>query len=314
MKPLVSIIVPVYNTENYIHACLESLEMQTCADIEAIIVDDGSTDGSAAIAEGFAARDGRFRVFRLDSNGGPGVARNIGIAAASGEYVMFLDSDDRFARDAVELLCGSIASSGCDFVLGRMYQQQDGRLVSVDYVEERIMSYYSYHESNLRKCPPEYAYFGSVTHRIFKRSFLTDNNIRFIEGIYWEDVPFSLSAWLRAKKIGFIPNIITFYTLRDDSGNPSISHSLNMKKLYDRDVIFDYVARKANAVLDDEYSLALVINFVQRLLATTVSIVPMVDDGSRDQAEAWYRKHEMKVCGKLEDWRTIKAELAKKPA
>jgi glycosyltransferase involved in cell wall biosynthesis len=89
----ISIIVPVYNTEAYLPACVESLLAQTHRDLELIFVDDGSTDGSAAILDAYAARDGRVRVIRKE-NGGVSSARNAGIAAATGDYIGFVDSDD----------------------------------------------------------------------------------------------------------------------------------------------------------------------------------------------------------------------------
>ena len=99
----ISIIVPVYNTEAYLPACVESLLAQTHRDLELIFVDDGSTDGSAAILDAYAARDGRVRVIRKE-NGGVSSARNAGIAAATGDYIGFVDSDDKVEPTYCETL------------------------------------------------------------------------------------------------------------------------------------------------------------------------------------------------------------------
>ena len=95
----ISVIVPVYNVENYLDGCLESLVAQTYQDIEIVCVNDGSTDGSREKLRQWAERDGRVRVIH-QSNAGVSAARNAGIEAATGEFVCFLDPDDRFLPHA----------------------------------------------------------------------------------------------------------------------------------------------------------------------------------------------------------------------
>ena len=107
-KNRVSIIVPVYNTEAYLPACVESLLRQTHADLELIFVDDGSTDGSAALLDAYAEKDPRVRVIH-QKNGGVSAARNAGIDAATGAYIGFVDSDDSVESNYVEALLGAFA-------------------------------------------------------------------------------------------------------------------------------------------------------------------------------------------------------------
>lgn len=102
--PEISIIVPVYNVEQYLPAALDSLRAQTCPDWEAILVDDGSPDGCGALCDAAARQDARFRVIH-QKNAGVGAARNAGLAAARGTYVQFLDSDDALEPQMVEVLC-----------------------------------------------------------------------------------------------------------------------------------------------------------------------------------------------------------------
>lgn len=101
--PLISVIVPVYNTAPFLDECLESIALQSCDNMEVILVDDGSTDGSNAICRRRVERDGRFRLVECD-NCGPSVARNAGIDVSRGEYVTFVDSDDVIASDYVTRL------------------------------------------------------------------------------------------------------------------------------------------------------------------------------------------------------------------
>jgi glycosyltransferase involved in cell wall biosynthesis len=113
--PLVSLIVPIYNVEKYLDACLGSIANQTYCEFECICIDDGSPDRSAAIAQGYAERDYRFRVIR-QSNQGLAGARNSGIDNATGDYITFVDSDDFIHRDALKIFCKSAFENAADYV------------------------------------------------------------------------------------------------------------------------------------------------------------------------------------------------------
>lgn len=109
--PLISIIVPVYNTEEYLPRCVESLRSQTYPQMEFLLVDDGSTDGTGALCDGLAKKDPRIRVFHKE-NGGSSSARNMGLAEARGEYLGFVDSDDYVEPDMYEKLYAAIEQYG----------------------------------------------------------------------------------------------------------------------------------------------------------------------------------------------------------
>jgi CDP-glycerol glycerophosphotransferase len=115
------VVVPVYNVEEFLETCLDSLLAQTFEDFEAILVDDGSTDRSAEIAHRYAERDARFRVVTQE-NGGLSKARNTGAGEAQGEFLVFLDSDDALPPNAYELLVGALDESGSDFASGNVYR------------------------------------------------------------------------------------------------------------------------------------------------------------------------------------------------
>lgn len=115
--PLVSIIVPVYNAEVFLADCIESIAGQTMADFEALLVDDGSTDGSLAVCQRFAGADRRFRVL-VQENAGAAAARNLALGEACGEWLMFVDSDDLIVNDCVESLLAAAEASDCDIALG----------------------------------------------------------------------------------------------------------------------------------------------------------------------------------------------------
>ena len=118
----VSVIVPVYNVEDYIRDMLESVQRQSFEDFEVVIVNDGSTDGSQAIIDEFCREDNRFRCF-VKANGGVASARNKGLDKARGEYVVFYDPDDLIPEDSLEKMYGTAEASGADMVIGVMEEK-----------------------------------------------------------------------------------------------------------------------------------------------------------------------------------------------
>ena len=127
MNPLVSIVIPVYNAEKYLAECLESVRNQSLRDIEIICVNDGSTDGSASILTDYAKMDERIHVIS-QPNGGELAARNTGIRLASGEWIGFVDSDDRVSADMFERLLGNGEKHQADIShCGLLFFYTDGR-------------------------------------------------------------------------------------------------------------------------------------------------------------------------------------------
>lgn len=132
-EPRVSVTVPVYNTSKYLRKCLDSLKNQTLKEVEFILVDDGSTDGSGAICDEYAAKDCRFRVIH-QKNGGSSVARQTGLDAAQGEYVIVCDSDDWVDPDMYQVLYDRAVETGADIICcGYFEEYPDGRSVPRQY-------------------------------------------------------------------------------------------------------------------------------------------------------------------------------------
>ncbi len=123
----VSVIIPVYNVENYLEECVQSVIKQTCGEIEIILVDDGSTDSSGKMCDDYAADDERIKVIHK-INGGLGSARNTGIEASKGEYLLFLDSDDFLDRDAIRILYKTAKENDLDMVLFEAESFIDGEV------------------------------------------------------------------------------------------------------------------------------------------------------------------------------------------
>lgn len=192
----VSVIVPVYNVEDYLDWCLESLEAQTLEDIEAVCVNDGSTDSSRQILSRWEARDPRIRVVDKP-NGGLSSARNAGIEAATSDYVCFLDSDDRFHPEA----CGRVVSlfdltgadvvtfGGCCWPAEAGYPWLEGVLSPRDAIYEGFSPDLLFKEASR-----PFAWRTAC-----RRDFLLDEGIRFVDG-FGEDQVFHFAVYPRSRK------------------------------------------------------------------------------------------------------------------
>lgn len=189
MNIYISVIVPVYNMEKYISECLNSILNQTLKEIEVICIDDGSTDGTLEILEQYADNDSRVRLHRGDRLG-PGLARNIGIKLATGEYVCMMDADDYYPDEFVleELLCGAIKNDVyiCGGNILNAYPDGSVKEDYNDFIKYGILDSQSFPRL-----------FGQ-TRFIYERKFIVDNNIFYPASRMFEDPPFVFRAIMKA--------------------------------------------------------------------------------------------------------------------
>ena len=212
---LFSIIIPVYNVEKYLRECLESVLCQTYEDWETICINDGSTDGSATILEEYAAKDSRFKVIS-QANGGLSVARNSGLEAASGDYVLFLDSDDYLEKDALRIIADNLSDEDLLCFSGRRFFEESGEYEKADILpQETFETGWEYYSRNAL-CHRNFA-FVCVVLRCYKRAYLLENRLRFKPGIYHEDNMFTPLACYYAKKVKVIPDALYDYRVRESS-------------------------------------------------------------------------------------------------
>ena len=224
---LFSIIIPVYNVEPYLRECLDSVCNQTFAEWEAICVNDGSTDGSAAILKEYARKESRLCIIS-QPNGGLSAARNTGLRVASGEYVLFLDSDDWLEQNALEVLAGRVKGEDMLCFSGRRFFENDKSYRPSDVLPERHycsgMDYYTDNALQSR----DFA-FVCVVLRAYRRGFLKENGLHFKEGIYHEDNLFTPFACYYAHGVTVINECLYDYRVRDES----ITTSFNPKRMKD---------------------------------------------------------------------------------
>ncbi|HET6551199.1 MAG TPA: CDP-glycerol glycerophosphotransferase family protein [Solirubrobacter sp.] len=207
----VSVVVPIYNVETYLAACLESLAAQTLTDIEVVMVNDGSTDGSPAIAEAFAARDPRFKLIS-QPNGGLSRARNTGIDAATGEFLAFVDSDDVVAPNAYELLVAALDRSGSDFASGFAHRLTSSGtrpvvFLAKAFAETRLKTHITRDRLLLRD--------RTAWNKLFRRSFWDEQGRRFPDGRLYEDIPVTLPLHFAARSVDVLSDVIYYWRTRE---------------------------------------------------------------------------------------------------
>ncbi|MFE9659702.1 MULTISPECIES: CDP-glycerol glycerophosphotransferase family protein [unclassified Streptomyces] len=221
MAPRLSVVVPIYNVEEYLPACLDSLEAQTLRELEVLMVDDGSPDGSAAIAAEYAARDPRFTLIRKE-NGGLGAARNTGISRMSpaSEFLTFVDSDDVIPPDAYRLMITSLDESGSDFCTGNVFHLRGEKSWQVPLL--KMLSGEAQQRTHISQMPRLVAD-RIACNKVFRRTFWEKHGFTFPEGILHEDIPVVLPAHYRAEAVDVIGEPTYFWRLREGESAPSIT-------------------------------------------------------------------------------------------
>lgn len=216
MPPRLSVVVPVYNVEPFLTDCLKSLAEQTVTDLEVVMVDDGSTDGSAALAAEFAAQDDRFRLVS-QKNGGLGHARNTGVrnCAPESRYLAFVDSDDVVPPRAYELLVGSLEETGSDLASGNVLRlRTDGRLQqSPMFRAPMATTRQRTHISRDRELAGD----RIACNKVFRRSFWDEHAFAFPVGALYEDIPVVLPAHFLAGSVDIVKDAV--YHWRDRPGS-----------------------------------------------------------------------------------------------
>lgn len=209
-KPLVSVIIPVYNVEQYLRQCLDSVVNQTLKDIEIICVNDSSTDNSLSILNEYAARDSRIKVI-TQPNGGAGAARNNGLSVSTGKYLSFLDSDDFFEPDMLELAYEKAEEDKADFVVFQsdQYYTDDDKFVQVAWTlrEKEIPPYTPF--SHRQMTDDIFKVFvGWAWDKLYNREFVEQNHLLFQEQRTSNDMLFVFSAVAIAKRITVVKKVL----------------------------------------------------------------------------------------------------------
>ncbi|MBQ3306696.1 MAG: glycosyltransferase [Bacilli bacterium] len=203
----ISIIVPAYNAEKYIEKCIDSLVNQTKKELEFIIVNDGSTDHTEELIKKY--KDERIKYFK-NPNHGIGFTRNFGVGHATGKYLIFLDSDDYIENNTCEILFNKITKDDLDIVVCNFYKEfESGE-------KEEIKTPY-FENTSLKENPDIITEYLSPWAKIYKTSFIKENKIKFVEDLKYEDAPFVIEAYDKAKKIGKVEDFLFHYMIHQNS-------------------------------------------------------------------------------------------------
>lgn len=244
-KPTLSVVVPYYGVEDYIGACLESIRVQAFDDIEVVLVDDGSLDGSRAIADEYVARDGRFRIVE-QPNAGIGEARNTGVRNVEGDYFIFVDSDDMITRHALDVMVETIESSGSSFVLcnARRFSRTSG--VRQSWTHQSVAPTFATGTHILER--PELVRDRMLWNKVYRTSFYRDGGYTF-PPIRYEDYPVSFEAHLDALTVDIVPTH-GYYWRERESGDSITQQLFEYGNMHDRvvsaEMLLDIAARKAS--------------------------------------------------------------------
>jgi len=234
-QPQISVIVPVYNTEKYLHQCVDGILSQSFTDFELLLIDDGSTDGSGVICDAYAEKDKRVRVFHKE-NGGVSSARNLGLDKAKGEWIYFPDSDDITVENAFDAMM-KLVSKGVDYVMcGYEVYDEGGNCTYA--ISERKRQVITRDEALMEMfAPSDYRYQGYLWNKLYRVSIIRDNNLRFVKGIKFnEDRLFNVEYLCCSEgDVEYSTAPIYQYVERSNSAMSSLTQRFNPSFLTDLD-------------------------------------------------------------------------------
>ena len=237
-QELISVIIPVYNVEEYLRECIDSVLNQTYDVLEVILVDDGSSDASGDICDEYAEKYTRIQVIH-QKNQGQAFARNTGFAVAKGKYIYFIDSDDWIVPETLEKLVKKAEQENAEIVFFDAYSYTEHP--EKFHVEQRYLRKHQYITDTgyniLTKLQKHKEYHCSVPLLLLKREFLEENNICFYPGVFYEDMLYTYEVFCKSKCVAYIGE--AFYQRRYRSNSTMTSrknqkHYVSAKKVYEK--------------------------------------------------------------------------------
>lgn len=263
MKSKISIIIPVYNVEDYIAKCLDSVVNQTLKDIEIIIIDDETPDKSMDIVAKYAKKDSRIKVLK-EKNKGQAGARNYAIKESSGEYLMFVDSDDYIALDMCEKLYNKATSDNADIVYSNFLEVDNNGTPTLE--SKNIL----FDDAKKNYVITQ---FGPCC-KIIKSSIIKDNKLYFPETIRaYEDIAVVSSWMIHANKVSFIDKSFYYYLIRSGSTMHQTSYDKKLEDIFESLDIFWNSFKETNSL--EKYYSEIEWVFISNLLhAATLRFLP----------------------------------------
>ncbi|EKD94315.1 MAG: Capsular polysaccharide biosynthesis protein [uncultured bacterium] len=237
MKELISIIVPVFNSENYLHRCIKSLINQSYKNIEITLIDDGSTDKSGKICDEYAYRNKRITTIH-QKNSGPASARNTGIKNSKGEFIFFIDADDFIENEALNLLIKSFNQHKAEIIIGDFKKIKNGIIEQrhdISFSDDKLLNkqdLVDYSRLYLKK-PNKYLLFAFSWGKLFKSLIIKNNNIFFNEKLHtFEDVAFNFDYLKYTNTVSFIKKTIYSHNVYENYSSATMTLGNNPNKLF----------------------------------------------------------------------------------
>lgn len=247
--PAVSIIVPVYNAEKAIGRCIESVLSQQFTDLELILIDDGSKDGSPAILDEYAAKDERVKVIHKP-NSGVSSTRNLGLAEAKGKYIQFMDADDWIPDDSTKILYRAMEESKCDLVVAGFYRVVGERVARKSSIDTDCLLTLKEYSEYMMENPADY-YYGVLWNKLYRADLIREHQVQMDENLsFCEDFIFNLEYLIHTEKIRAL-NVPVYYYVKTEGG--LVSKNMNPVKLVQMKLnVFTYYSKFFKNVLDED--------------------------------------------------------------
>lgn len=243
---MISVIVPVYNVERYLRQCLDSVVGQTYRDLEILVVDDGSTDGSGEICDEYKT-DSRVQVYHTD-NHGLSAARNYALDRAHGNYIAFIDSDDWFEETALQIFLTTAQETSADIVACQFYQEYKDKTVEPEGTRTEFVAE---GDEVLKSMVIDHKLTEDVWNKFYRSSLF--NSIRYPEGLIFEDKATTYKLLQKAEKLAYTPAPLIHYRNREGS----LSNVHSMKSLTDYWVVYRERFDTLGSISDKYYRVAL---------------------------------------------------------
>ena len=242
---MISVIIPVYNVEDYLYVCLNSILKQSYGDFEIICIDDASTDSSFEILEYFSKKDSRVKILKNDLNKGSGYSRNKALDMANGKYIFFLDGDDWIDKETFEFLFNQCEKDDLDVIMFKNIAFYDDKndfgyenYYDMDFMNKYDGTVFNHWDLTSREV---FSLPVGPCNKLYKKSFLDKHSIRFPnENIIQEDNPFFFKVITLAEKIGFSTKYLYVRRRRPDSVMGSLGDERLFSRIYISELLVEY--------------------------------------------------------------------------
>lgn len=279
-SPKVSVIIPIYNPGNLLINCLDSIKNQSLEDIEVICVNDGSTDNSLDVLKNYEKEDNRFKIFN-QINSGAGNARNNGIKYSSGEFILFVDSDDFIEKDTCEKLYYLAKKLNSDLILfDAVRHAESGKNLNIIHFSKNNRENFEIFTFDYEYVKDKVfdGYYGVIWNKFYKSSFLQKNKITFPNHKIYNDVEFHVKSLILAKKIAYVRAILYHY---NRLGHSSLQTSfVHTNQAF---VFFDVLNGIKQFLIDNDFFDEFKVDFIRFSIFELSNKLSYIDDEYKNQ-------------------------------